>query len=64
VLIGSTVVLGRGLTISGYFFIGIASAALLREVASHDDDWGKLTAASLFGVGLPVVKPPRTFART
>lgn len=47
-------ILGWGLAISAGFFIGIALADLLPEVAFHDHDRGKLTAALLFGVALAV----------
>ena len=47
-------VLGWGLAVSAGFFIGIALADLLPEVAFHDHDRGKLTAALLFGVLLAV----------
>ena len=47
-------VLGWGLAISGGFFIGIALADLLPEVAFHDHDRGKLTFALLLGVGIAV----------
>lgn len=49
-LIGSTEILGWGLAISAGFFICIALADLLPEVAFHDHDRGKLTSALLFGV--------------
>lgn len=47
-------VLGWGLAISSGFFIGIALADLLPEVAFHDHDKGKLTAALLLGVSIAV----------
>ncbi|TWU43031.1 zinc transporter ZupT [Novipirellula aureliae] len=47
-------VLGWGLAVSGGFFIGIALADLLPEVAFHDHDRGKLTLALLLGVGIAV----------
>ncbi len=46
--------LGWGLAISGGFFIGIALADLLPEVAFHDHDRGKLTTALLLGVLIAV----------
>ncbi len=52
--VGSTEFLGWGLAISAGFFIGIALADLLPEVAFHDHDRGKLTFALLFGVALAV----------
>ncbi|TWU40493.1 ZIP family metal transporter [Novipirellula artificiosorum] len=52
---GEQAILGWGLAISGGFFLGIALADLLPEVAFHDHDRGKLTAALLLGVGLAVV---------
>ena len=48
------IVLGWGLAVSAGFFIGIALADLLPEVAFHDHDRGKLTAALLVGVFLAV----------
>lgn len=45
-----TEILGWGLAISGGFFIGIALADLLPEVAFHQHDKGILTAALLGGV--------------
>ena len=50
---GSTLV-GWGLAISAGLFIGIALADLLPEVAFHDHDRGKLTAALLLGVAIAV----------
>lgn len=47
-------VLGWGLTISAGFFIGIALADLLPEVAFHSHDRGKLTTAFLLGVAIAV----------
>ncbi|TWU54761.1 zinc transporter ZupT [Rubripirellula tenax] len=47
-------VLGWGLTISAGFFIGIALADLLPEVAFHDHDRGKLTTAFLLGIAIAV----------
>ena len=46
----SSAVLGWGLAMSGGFFIGIALADLLPEVAFHQHDKGILTAALLGGV--------------
>lgn len=51
---GQAEVLGWGLAISAGFFIGIALADLLPEVAFHDHDRGKLTTALLLGVALAV----------
>ncbi|TWT91666.1 ZIP family metal transporter [Neorhodopirellula pilleata] len=45
-------ILGWGLAISAGFFICIALADLLPEVAFHDHDRGKLTLALLIGVGI------------
>ena len=50
----SDALLGWGLAVSAGFFIGIALADLLPEVAFHDHDRGKLTAALLLGVALAV----------
>lgn len=50
---GSALV-GWGLAISAGLFIGIALADLLPEVAFHDHDRGKLTAALLLGVAVAV----------
>lgn len=47
-------ILGWGLAISAGFFICIALADLLPEVAFHDHDRGKLTLALLFGVAIAV----------
>lgn len=47
-------VLGWGLTISAGFFIGIALADLLPEVAFHDHDRVKLTATFLLGIAIAV----------
>ena len=47
-------VLGWGLTISAGFFIGIALADLLPEVAFHDHDRVKLTTAFLLGIAIAV----------
>ncbi|MCM2374846.1 ZIP family metal transporter [Aporhodopirellula aestuarii] len=49
-----TEVLGWGLAVSAGFFICIALADLLPEVAFHDHDRGKLTAALLLGVAIAV----------
>ncbi len=46
--------LGWGLAVSAGFFIGIAMADLLPEVAFHDHDRGKLTLALLLGVAVAV----------
>lgn len=50
----SNEILGWGLAISAGFFICIALADLLPEVAFHDHDRGKLTLALLFGVAIAV----------
>jgi zinc and cadmium transporter len=50
---GSALV-GWGLAASAGLFIGISLADLLPEVAFHDHDRGKLTAALLLGVGVAV----------
>ena len=50
----TSMVLGWGLTISAGFFIGIALADLLPEVAFHDHDRGKLTFAFLMGIATAV----------
>ncbi|WP_404306701.1 ZIP family metal transporter [Neorhodopirellula lusitana] len=50
----SNEILGWGLAISAGFFICIALADLLPEVAFHDHDRGKLTFALLFGVAIAV----------
>lgn len=47
-------ILGWGLAVSAGFFICIALADLLPEVAFHDHDRGKLTLALLFGVAIAV----------
>lgn len=47
-------VLGWGLAISAGFFIGIALADLLPEVAFHDHDRGKLTFTFLMGIAIAV----------
>ncbi|MEO9591830.1 ZIP family metal transporter [Rhodopirellula bahusiensis] len=46
--------LGWGLAISAGFFLGIALADLLPEVAFHDHDRGKLTFAFLLGVAIAI----------
>jgi zinc and cadmium transporter len=51
----SDAVLGYGLALSAGFFICIALADLLPEVAFHDHDRGKLTAALLLGIALAIV---------
>jgi zinc and cadmium transporter len=48
-------VLGCGLALSAGFFICIALADLLPEVAFHDHDRGKLTTALLLGITLALV---------
>jgi len=53
-LVDNSGVLGWGLAVSAGFFVGIAMADLLPEVAFHDHDRGKLTAAFLLGVFLSV----------
>lgn len=50
----SNEILGWGLAVSAGFFICIALADLLPEVAFHDHDRGKLTCALLFGVAIAV----------
>ena len=50
----NTDALGWGLAISAGFFICIALADLLPEVAFHDHDRGKLTLALLLGVGIAI----------
>ena len=52
--IEGTEVLGWGLAVSAGFFICIALADLLPEVAFHDHDRGKLTASLLLGVAVAV----------
>ena len=47
-------ILGWGLTISAGFFIGIALADLLPEVAFHDHDRIKLTVTFLLGIAIAV----------
>ncbi|TWU51637.1 ZIP family metal transporter [Rubripirellula reticaptiva] len=51
---GGSTYLGWGLAVSAGFFICISLADLLPEVAFHDHDRGKLTAALLIGVALAV----------
>ncbi|MEM9826343.1 MAG: ZIP family metal transporter [Planctomycetota bacterium] len=51
---GDSMVLGWGLAVSAGFFLGIALADLLPEVAFHDHDRGKLTIAFLLGVAVAV----------
>ena len=51
---GGEAFLGWGLAISAGFFIGIALADLLPEVAFHDHDRGKLTFALLLGIAIAV----------
>ncbi|MEL6105455.1 MAG: ZIP family metal transporter [Planctomycetota bacterium] len=46
--------LGWGLALSAGFFIGIALADLLPEVAFHDHDSGKLTATFLLGIAIAI----------
>ena len=53
-LVSSPNMLGWGLAISAGFFIGIALADLLPEVAFHDHDRGKLTVALLLGIGIAI----------
>ena len=53
-LVGHPDLLGWGLAISAGFFIGIALADLLPEVAFHDHDRGKLTATFLLGIAIAV----------
>jgi len=53
-LVDGTVLVGWGLSVSAGLFIGIALADLLPEVAFHDHDRGKLTAALLLGVAIAV----------
>lgn len=53
-LLGDSTLLGWGLAVSGGFFICIALADLLPEVAFHDHDRGKLTTAFLLGVATAV----------
>jgi len=51
---GGDAFLGWGLVISAGFFIGIALADLLPEVAFHDHDRGTLTFAFLLGVAIAI----------
>lgn len=51
---GGTQLLGWGLAVSAGFFICIALSDLLPEVAFHDHDRVKLTAALLLGVALAI----------
>ena len=53
-LVESSALLGWGLAVSAGLFIGIALADLLPEVAFHDHDRGKLSAALLLGVAVAV----------
>ncbi len=53
-LAANSSVLGWGLAISAGFFIGIALADLLPEVAFHHHDRGKLTFAFLLGIAVAV----------
>ena len=53
-LVDDSTLIGWGLVASAGLFIGISLADLLPEVAFHDHDRGKLTAALLFGVALAV----------
>ncbi|MEM1068201.1 MAG: ZIP family metal transporter [Planctomycetota bacterium] len=53
-LFDSSSLLGWGLAVSAGFFIGIAMADLLPEVAFHDHDRGKLTATFLLGIAIAV----------
>lgn len=48
-------IVGWALAVSAGFFICIALADILPEVAFHDHDRGKLTAALLLGIGLAVL---------
>ena len=50
----TSTVLGWGLAVSAGFFVGIALADLLPEVAFHDHDRGKLTFAFLVGIAAAV----------
>jgi len=50
--VANPALLGWGLAVSAGFFIGIAMADLLPEVAFHDHDRGKLTATFLLGVAI------------
>ncbi|WP_147868681.1 ZIP family metal transporter [Stieleria maiorica] len=53
-MVDSPSLLGWGLAVSAGFFIGIALADLLPEVAFHDHDRGKLTATFLLGIAIAV----------
>ena len=53
-LLDQTNLLGWGLAVSAGFFIGIALADLLPEVAFHHHDRGKLTATFLLGIAAAV----------
>ncbi|MEM9644779.1 MAG: ZIP family metal transporter [Planctomycetota bacterium] len=53
-LVDNPALLGWGLAASAGFFIGIALADLLPEVAFHDHDRGKLTATFLLGIAIAV----------
>lgn len=52
--VDNSVLLGWGLAASAGFFVGIALADLLPEVAFHDHDRGKLTLAFLLGIAIAV----------
>jgi zinc and cadmium transporter len=52
--INQPALLGWGLAVSAGFFIGIALADLLPEVAFHDHDRGKLTVTFLLGIAVAV----------
>lgn len=54
VAVDHSALLGWGLAVSAGFFIGIALADLLPEVAFHHHDGGKLTAAFLAGIAIAV----------
>ncbi|MFO0915807.1 MAG: ZIP family metal transporter [Pirellulales bacterium] len=53
-LVGGPALVGWGLAVSAGLFIGISLADLLPEVAFHDHDRSKLTAALLLGVAVAV----------
>ncbi|MDF1844641.1 MAG: hypothetical protein P1U77_24770, partial [Rubripirellula sp.] len=53
-LVDGSAYLGWGLAVSAGFFLGIALADLLPEVAFHDHDRSKLTAALLLGVAIAI----------
>ena len=53
-LVDNPGLLGWGLAVSAGFFIGIALADLLPEVAFHDHDRGKLTVTFLLGIAIAV----------